>query len=84
MVDIENQIKDYLQNETVKYHNKYIDYLEVDKNKTASKYEDLSHMFQEIYDLVIDGYHFRELIDKVNDDEIEIKYSKSYKEYRLK
>lgn len=56
MKTIEEQ---FLLNKIEEARKKKIEYLEVDKNKEANKWEDIEYLFVSIYSLVEDGYKFR-------------------------
>ena len=56
MKTIEEQ---YLLNKIEEANKKKIEYLEVDRNKEASKWEDKELLLVSIYSLVQDGYKYR-------------------------
>lgn len=56
MKTIEEQ---YLLNKIEEANKKKIEYLEVDKNKQAEKWENIELLYVSIYSLVQDGYKYR-------------------------
>ena len=63
MKTIEEQ---YLLNLIEEANKKKIEYLEVDRNKEASKWEDKELLLVSIYSLVEDGYKYRNQESEVN------------------
>ena len=61
MKTIEEQ---FLLNKIEEARKKKIEYLEVDRNKDANKWEDIELLFVSIYSLIEDGYKFRKRKDK--------------------
>lgn len=46
---------------------KKIEYLEVDRNKQANKWENIELLYVSIYSLVKDGYKYRNLRKSINE-----------------
>ena len=61
MKTIEEQ---YLLNKIEEANKKKIEYLEVDKNKQAEKWENIELLYVSIYSLVQDGYKYRKMKEK--------------------
>ena len=58
MKEIEEQ---FIINAINNANKKKIEYLEVDKNKQAEKWENLELLYVSIYSLIQDGYKYRKL-----------------------
>ena len=61
MKEIEEQ---FLINAINNANKKKIEYLEVDKNKQAEKWENIELLYVSIYSLVQDGYKYRKIKEK--------------------
>lgn len=63
MKEVEEQ---FLINAINNANKKKIEYLEVDKNKQAEKWENIELLYVSIYSLVQDGYKYRKLKESKN------------------
>lgn len=61
MKEVEEQ---FLINAINNANKKKIEYLEVDKNKQAEKWENIELLYASIYSLVQDGYKYRKMKEK--------------------
>ena len=61
---MEDEVFKIIEEKITFYERKRDEYLEVDKNNKAEKYNKLFHQYRKILDLMIDGQMYKDLKEK--------------------